>query len=224
MTLARRLVKRPLGKISPMLGSRDRCASAASSSDVLRTGVGIASMPSDGAEASAALTNSFPCGEVSGFKTRAIRRSDGAICLSRSAHLPAIENSGLAKPVMFPPGRVRLGMKPCATGAETPANTIGIFSRRNTGARHCRGALGDVIGIGVSTLLMHPDDDKDEEDETMTANRISRRTAIKVAGGAAASLVGLGGYGRSARAQGLDVLKIGVPPFVNQSGIFLAQD
>ena len=56
----------------------------------------------------------------------------------------------------------------------------------------------------------------------MMANRISRRTTIKVAGGAAASLVGLSGYGRSARAQGLDVLKIGVPPFVNQSAIFLA--
>ena len=39
-----------------------------------------------------------------------------------------------------------------------------------------------------------------------------------------AAFLGLGGYSRSARAQSTEVLKIGVPPFVNQSAIFLAQD
>src|SRR5262249_40125115 len=43
-----------------------------------------------------------------------------------STHLPPIENSKEVNPVMFPPGRAKLGTKPCPTGSATFTKTIGI--------------------------------------------------------------------------------------------------
>jgi len=37
-----------------------------------------------------------------------------------------MENSKAEKPVALPPGFVRFGTKPCATGSETWRNTIGM--------------------------------------------------------------------------------------------------
>ena len=43
-----------------------------------------------------------------------------------STHLPPIKNSKEVNPVMFPPGRAKLGTKPCPTGSATFTKTIGI--------------------------------------------------------------------------------------------------
>src|SRR5262245_63207030 len=53
------------------------------------------------------------------------RLTSGATSLSRSSHLPPIDGSWLAKPVMLPPGRAKLSTKPLPTGSPTPLNTIG---------------------------------------------------------------------------------------------------
>ena len=65
------------------------------------------------------------CGEVSGLNRTATRARPGAISLSKSSHFPPTENSYMLKPVILPPGLVRLATKPCSTGSETCANTIG---------------------------------------------------------------------------------------------------
>jgi hypothetical protein len=56
----------------------------------------------------------------------AARLSPGAISDSSSSHLPVIEGSKLAKPVMFAPGRSSRGTRPLATGSATAAKTIGM--------------------------------------------------------------------------------------------------
>jgi hypothetical protein len=56
----------------------------------------------------------------------AARFKPGAISESSSSHLPCIEASKLAEPVMFPLGRLSRGTMPLATGSPAPAKTIGI--------------------------------------------------------------------------------------------------
>jgi hypothetical protein len=56
----------------------------------------------------------------------AARLSPGAISESNSSHLPPIEPSKLAKPVMFPPGWLSPGTMLLVTGSLTLPKTIGI--------------------------------------------------------------------------------------------------
>src|SRR5512132_804541 len=51
----------------------------------------------------------------------------GATSLSTSSILPPMENSPSVKPVMLPPGRVRLATNPLPTGSNTCVNTIGML-------------------------------------------------------------------------------------------------
>src|SRR6516165_6554931 len=71
-------------------------------------------------------------GAVSGSNMIAARLSLGAISESSSSHLPPIEASNVANPVMFPPGWLSAATKPLATGSLTFTMTIGIIrvSRR----------------------------------------------------------------------------------------------
>jgi hypothetical protein len=64
--------------------------------------------------------------DVSGLNMMAARLSPGAISESNSSHLPPSVASRVAKPVMFPPGWLRCGTMPLATGSFTLAKTIGI--------------------------------------------------------------------------------------------------
>ena len=102
-----------------------------------------------------------PLAAVSGLKTTATCATRGAICLSACSHLPAIEDSKLVNPVMFPPGCAQLSTKPLETGSETSANTIGMvrvacFERRDTGGRigddHVRGGRDELRRIGTQAL------------------------------------------------------------------------
>jgi hypothetical protein len=148
--LARKL-RKVLEKISPMFASRATRASVVSISAVLCTGASVTSMPSDRAAASTARKNSLCCCS-SGLKTYATRVIEGAICLMRSAHLPPIENSGLAKPVMLPPGCARFGTKPCSPGSETLRNTIGIvLVARCKVARFTLDSLSTTSGLNKPT-------------------------------------------------------------------------
>ena len=55
-----------------------------------------------------------------------MRVTCGAICLSRSSHLPLTAASKLVKPVTLPPGRARFCTRPDASGSATTTNTIGV--------------------------------------------------------------------------------------------------
>src|SRR6516164_8621163 len=98
--------------IRPLLGSRDRAATADSSSDVSRTGAAITSTPIDGEAALRGFRKYSAYGAVTGLNRRATRATRGAISLSSSSHLPAIVGSMLVKPVTLPPGREKLATKP----------------------------------------------------------------------------------------------------------------
>src|SRR6516164_2718532 len=56
----------------------------------------------------------------------AARLRPGAISESSSSHLPPIEASQTAKPVVFPPGWLSAATRPLPTGSATPTMTIGI--------------------------------------------------------------------------------------------------
>ena len=68
-----------------------------------------------------------------------------AISDSNSSHLPPIEPSKLAKPVVFPPGRSSRGTMPLATGSLTFAKTTGMVrvSRWNA----------TVAGVEVARMM-----------------------------------------------------------------------
>jgi hypothetical protein len=70
----------------------------------------------------------------------ATRVTRGAICLSVSSHLVAIENSKLVKPVRLPPGCAKFDTRPWPTGSVTCVNTIGIAWRCS-----CRAAITGVL-------------------------------------------------------------------------------
>jgi len=53
------------------------------------------------------------------------RVARGAIWLSSSSHFPPTVASKFVKPVVLPPGRLRLATKPRSTGSLMPLNTIG---------------------------------------------------------------------------------------------------
>src|SRR5262245_4814119 len=57
---------------------------------------------------------------------KATRMRRGAISLSMASHLPVTLGSYCITPVMLPPGRERLAMKPEPTGSARAANTMGI--------------------------------------------------------------------------------------------------
>ena len=65
----------------------------------------------------------------------AARLSPGAISESSSSHLPPIEGSKPAKPVMFPLGRSSRGTMPVATGSLAVAKTIDHHSGHRQSAR-----------------------------------------------------------------------------------------
>ena len=66
------------------------------------------------------------CVGFPGSKIAATRVRPGAVSLSSSSDLAAIVFSGVANPVMLPPGSARLVTKPILTGSEICANTISI--------------------------------------------------------------------------------------------------
>jgi hypothetical protein len=49
----------------------------------------------------------------------------GAISLSSCTHLPLTVGSNVVKPVMVPPGRIKVSTNPWTTGSVTKVNTIG---------------------------------------------------------------------------------------------------
>src|SRR5690242_17197090 len=108
----------------PALGVSATPAMPVSISSTLRTGTAVASRPNDEAVASIERQNSFDCTDTSGLNMRQTRARDGAICLSRSTHLLAIEGSYAVNPVILPSGCDKLDTKPCATGSVTKVNTI----------------------------------------------------------------------------------------------------
>src|SRR5215813_5534421 len=63
---------------------------------------------------------------VAGLNRRATRTVRGAISFNRSTHLPPCAALSVVKPVILPPGRARLAVKPLAIGSDTCTNTIGI--------------------------------------------------------------------------------------------------
>src|SRR5262249_34203222 len=99
--------------IKPPPGSEANAAMPCSISVASRTARAANFIPSDGAAASAAWKKPT-LGAASGLKTNPTRLAWGAISLNNSTHLPPIEFSKLAKPVMFLPGRARLGHKAAA--------------------------------------------------------------------------------------------------------------
>ena len=143
----------------PPPGSRPSDVMTVSISASLRTGAAIGSTLSDRAAASnEGRKYDPPPGAVSGLNMTAARLTPGAISVSNSSHLPAIDASRLMKPVIFPPGRGRPATKPAPTGSETPTNTIGIvrvsrWSAAVTGVDVCE----DHVGLQVDQLFReHP--------------------------------------------------------------------
>ena len=63
---------------------------------------------------------------MSGLNSIIARLTPGAIPVSNSNHLLAMDPSSELNPVMFPPGRGRLATNPEPTGSATTAKTIGI--------------------------------------------------------------------------------------------------
>ena len=60
------------------------------------------------------------------LKSAAIRVAFGKGSRSISTRFGYISVTVALRPVMFPPGRARLVMMPCATGSPTPVMTTGI--------------------------------------------------------------------------------------------------
>jgi hypothetical protein len=58
-------------------------------------------------------------------RSTATRVTPGAISLSNSSHFAPMAYSNTVNPVVLPPGRARLLIKPAPIGSITPANTIG---------------------------------------------------------------------------------------------------
>src|SRR5438132_9995378 len=86
--------------------------------------------------------------EVCGLNMSIIRLTPGAISLSISSHFPIRGKSMNVKPVMFPPGRARLAIKPCRRFAavrqvggyrRVARRSVGVFG---TAALDPRRALG----------------------------------------------------------------------------------
>src|SRR5215471_2395654 len=65
-------------------------------------------------------------GAVSGLNVMATRLMPGAISLSNSSDLLAIDSSKTVNPVRLPPGWDRLATKRELIGSATSANTIGM--------------------------------------------------------------------------------------------------
>src|SRR5262245_60601466 len=97
-------------------------------SAVARTETAIACTPSDGAAASTERMKNLDWGEVSGLNMTATRARPGAAALSKSTHLPPIENSYMLKPVRLPPASPRL-QRTLAQPGRRPARTrLGRYS------------------------------------------------------------------------------------------------
>ena len=74
-----------------------------------------------------------------GSRSTAARLRLGTNSLRSSSHFPLMPYSKFVNPVMFPPGRAKLGTTPAPTGSVTFANTIGtarthLLQRRNRSA------------------------------------------------------------------------------------------
>src|SRR5262249_38250672 len=76
------------------------------------------------------------------MKATRVRR--GAVSLSMASHLPVTLGSYCITPVMLPPGRDRLAMKPEPTGSARAANTIGI-----SWLSRCSAA---TAGVGIAKI------------------------------------------------------------------------
>ena len=61
-----------------------------------------------------------------GSRITATRDTLGEISLSNSSHFPLIMNSNWTNPVVLPPGRAMLAIRPRLTGSVVSTNTIGI--------------------------------------------------------------------------------------------------
>ena len=116
----RKRVNVSVGRIIPPFGARAKRSKAGSMSAVARTGMTLASSPSDSAAASIDRMKKLDCGDASGLNMTPTRARRGEISLSRSSHLPPIENSNMLNPIRLPPGRV--------TGSAPVMKTIGIVA------------------------------------------------------------------------------------------------
>src|SRR5215831_17692572 len=76
------------------------------------------------------------------MKATRVRR--GAVSLSMASHLPVTLGSYCITPVMLPPGRDRLAMKPEPSGSARAANTIGI-----SWLSRCNAA---TAGVGIAKI------------------------------------------------------------------------
>src|SRR5262245_14678682 len=90
----------------------------------LRTSIGLASIPRDGATDRLAPNWPIPTASV-GSRRTATRFTLGAISLRSSSHFPLAPYSRKVNPVTLPPGRARLETYPAPTGSLTFTNTIG---------------------------------------------------------------------------------------------------
>ena len=93
--------------IRPLFGEVASAAAMRSISAVLRTSIGVTSIPKYGETAWIAPNCPLPEG-TAGLRTTAARLTAGAICFSTSSHFPLTPYSLAAKPVTFPPGRAKL--------------------------------------------------------------------------------------------------------------------
>src|SRR6516164_6410139 len=97
------------------------------SSDLSRTGEGIASTAKEVAAVLKGFSQNSAYVAVAGLNSIAIRATRGAISLSSSTHLPAIVGSVVkVKPVTLPPGCAKLATKPLPIGSATSAKTMGM--------------------------------------------------------------------------------------------------
>jgi hypothetical protein len=67
--------------------------------------------------------------------------------------LPPIEDSEVAKPVMFPPGRSSRATRPLATGSATIVKTIGIVRVARRTAAVAGTPRQDDVGLQTDQLL-----------------------------------------------------------------------
>ena len=80
------------------------------------------------------------------FPITATRDILGEISFISSSCLPPTSGARLANPVMFPPGRAKLTMKPLPTGSVSDAMTIGIVDVASlTDTGYCRTRRDDNV-------------------------------------------------------------------------------
>ena len=131
----------------PPFGARANVVMVRSISPVSRTLNALNSTLKDGARAS--IAPNCPLLEATiGFCRTATRLTPGAICLSRSNHLPPIPYSNGMNPVALPPGRAMLCDKPGADRIDNihEDDRHGASRLQQRGGHSGRGGENDIRG------------------------------------------------------------------------------